>query len=102
MQTETRIVSDAELDAIPLRKRAKGLTGEDIRIVWCGGVDSCTCCGTHCARSGEVGAIKIIAHMNYKGGTRLWFACGMRAVSDAQKNALLVDKFCLLYTSRCV
>ena len=98
--TETRIVTDAELEDIPLRKRAKGLTGDDIRVVWCGGVDSCTCCGTHCTTSGEVGAIKITAHMNYKGGTRIWFACGMRAVAAAQQNAAIVDKLARRFSTK--
>lgn len=98
--TQTRIVNEAELAEIPLRKRAKGLSGEDIRIVWCGGVDSCTCCGTHCAESGEVGLIRITAHMNYKGGTRLWFACGMRAVREAQENARLVEKLARRFSTK--
>lgn len=98
--TVTRIVNESELDEIPLRKRAKGLAGEEIRIVWCGGVDSCTCCGTHCARSGAVGMIRITAHMNYKGGTRLWFACGMRAVADAQENACLADKLARRFSTK--
>lgn len=98
--TVTRIVNESELDEIPLRKRAKGLAGEEIRIVWCGGVDSCTCCGTHCARSGAVGMIRITAHMNYKGGTRLWFACGMRAVADAQENARLADKLARRFSTK--
>ncbi len=98
--TETRIVNDKELETIEIRKRAKGLAGNDIRIVWCGGVDSCTCCGTHCAMSGEVGFIKITAHMNYKGGTRLWFACGMRAVKYAQETAAIVDKLARRFSTK--
>ncbi len=77
--TTYRLVDGAELENIELRKRAKGLAGE-IRIVYAGGVDSCTCCGTHCARAGEVGALKVLSHMNYKGGARIFFLCGMRAV----------------------
>jgi len=98
--TVIRIVNDRELDSIEIRKRAKGLSGEDIRIVWCGGVDSCTCCGTHCETSGEVGFIKITAHMNYKGGTRLWFACGMRAVKYAWETAALADKLARRYSTK--
>lgn len=98
--TVTRIVNDKELDSIEIRKRAKGLAGDNIRIVWCGGVDSCTCCGTHCVMSGEVGFIKITAHMNYKGGTRLWFACGMRAVKHAQETAALADKLARRFSTK--
>ncbi|MBQ7061524.1 MAG: hypothetical protein IJM85_07050 [Clostridia bacterium] len=63
-----------------LRKRAEKARGE-VRIVYIdhGKVDSCTCCGTHLARTGMVGAIRITDSQHYKGGTRLWFACGGRA-----------------------
>lgn len=98
--TKTQIVNDRELESIEIRKRAKGLAGDNIRIVWCGGVDSCTCCGTHCAMSGEVGFIKITAHMNYKGGTRLWFACGMRAVQYAQETAALAEKLARRFSTK--
>ena len=98
--TETRVVTEQELESIALRKRAKGLKGDEIRVVWCGGVDSCTCCGTHCAQSGEVGMIRITAHMNYKGGTRLWFACGLRALQEAEANAALGDKLARRFSTK--
>lgn len=79
------IVTPQELEGIALRKRAKELKGE-IRIVRVGDVDSCTCCGTHCSASGEAGQIKITTYTKYKGGTRLWFVCGERAL-DAHRQA---------------
>ncbi len=82
VETEYQIVQAEELSSIPLRKQAQGLAGE-VRIVFVGRVDSCTCCGTHVQRSGEIGYIKITDHIRYKGGTRAWFACGMRAVEDS-------------------
>ena len=44
-----------------------------------GGGDRCACCGTHLARTGEVGLIKIISAQHYKIGMRLAVACGQRA-----------------------
>lgn len=79
------IVTPQELEGMALRKRAKELEG-DIRIVRVGGVDSCTCCGTHCRTSGEAGQIKITSYTKYKGGTRLWFVCGEKAL-DAHRRA---------------
>jgi alanyl-tRNA synthetase len=84
------VVDEQALEHIRLRKQAKGLTGE-IRIVEVAGTDSCTCCGTHTATSGEVGVIKITAAAKYKGGTRIWFACGMRAVDASRKEHELLD-----------
>ena len=69
-----------ELAALNYRQK-KELTGA-IRIVELEGVDCCACCAPHVARSSEVGMLKILSAMNYKGGTRLYIACGMRAVKD--------------------
>lgn len=49
-----------------------------VRLVEAGG-DRCACCGTHLARTGEVGLIKIISAQHYKSGMRLAVACGQRA-----------------------
>lgn len=97
--TTYRIVSDKDLDGLELRKRAKGLTGE-IRLVYVGGVDSCTCCGTHCARAGEVGLLKITSHQNYKGGTRIFFLCGMRAVRSMIQDASLLDEIAKRFSTK--
>lgn len=97
--TRYQIVDADQLETIELRKRAKGLTGE-IRIVYAGGVDSCTCCGTHCARAGEVGVLKITSHQNYKGGTRIFFLCGMRAVRSMAQDAALVDALAKRFSTK--
>ena len=94
-----RVVDEHALENIPLRKQAKGLTGE-IRIVTVGEADSCTCCGTHCAMSGEVGTIKITAAAKYKGGTRIWFACGMRAVEASRREHMLVDALARRFSTK--
>ncbi|MBO4562742.1 MAG: alanyl-tRNA editing protein [Clostridia bacterium] len=76
----------AKLDAITIRKKSD-VKSDEIRVVWIGGgdIDSCTCCGTHCATTGEVGYIRIVDSQKYKGGTRLWFSCGGRAVREASE-----------------
>lgn len=83
----TELVSGAEAASRPLRKLADKLSTatEDIRIVYIdnGNIDSCTCCGTHFERTGEVGAILITDSQKYKGGIRCWFACGERAIRHA-------------------
>lgn len=57
----------------------KELTGP-VRIVTFPEADCCACCGTHVQRTGQVGQIKIIDHINYKSGTRLQVVCGTRAL----------------------
>ncbi len=61
-----------------------------VRLTEIPGVDCCACCGTHLATTGQVGLIKITSAQNYKGGTRLAVACGMRAVRAVQ--ALAADE----------
>ena len=70
-------VPDAATLAATEYRCKKELTGE-IRLVEAGG-DCCACCGTHLARTGEVGLIKIISVQHYKTGMRLAVACGQRA-----------------------
>lgn len=82
MPVSYRFVQAEELSEITLRKQASGLSGE-IRIVYVGDADSCTCCGTHCLSTGEIGYIRFVNWQNYKGGVRLWFLCGMRAIQAA-------------------
>ena len=77
-------VDAEELPALELRKRAEGLEGA-VRIVYMPGGDSCTCCGTHVARTGEIGLIALTASEPHKGGVRLGFACGARAVAYLQR-----------------
>lgn len=42
--------------------------------------DSVACCGTHLAKTGEVGIIKIIKSEPNKGMNRIYFECGIRAL----------------------
>lgn len=70
------IPDTATLAATEYRSK-KELEGP-VRLVEAGG-DCCACCGTHLARTGEVGLIKIISAQHYKTGIRLAVACGQRA-----------------------
>ncbi|MCR5611566.1 MAG: hypothetical protein K6F68_07065 [Clostridiales bacterium] len=78
------IMDREKFDSITIRKKSE-VKSDEIRVVFIGGgeVDSCTCCGTHCASSGEVGFIRIADSQKYKGGTRIWFSAGGRAVNEA-------------------
>lgn len=70
-------IPDAETLAATEYRSKKELEGP-VRLVEAGG-DRCACCGTHLARTGEVGLIKIISAQHYKTGMRLAVACGQRA-----------------------
>ena len=84
----TRILTDEEYHALPMRKKAENLKGE-IRLVTVGDLDYATCCGTHCTLTSQVELVKILSCENYKGGSRLELACGGRALTDYRwKNQL--------------
>ena len=70
-------VPDAAALAATEYRSKKTLEGP-VRLVEAGG-DRCACCGTHLARTGEVGLVKIVSYQHYKGGMRLAVACGRRA-----------------------
>lgn len=69
-----------ELAALNYRSK-KALSGE-VRIITIPGIDCCACCGTHVAKTGEVGLIKLLSPMRYKGGVRIGILCGERALKD--------------------
>ncbi len=73
-----RFVTPEELPHIALRKPPK--VKEHVRVVWIGDYDITACGGTHVSRSGEIGMIKITGLERYKGGMRVTFHCGGRAL----------------------
>ena len=71
---------EEELKTIDYRSK-KELTGQ-VRIVEIPGADICACCGTHVDYTGEIGVIKVLSLMNYKGGVRFSMLCGDRALEN--------------------
>ena len=95
-----RVMDRAEFNTISIRKKSE-VKSDEIRVVYIGGgeVDSCTCCGTHCNTSGEVGYIRITDSQKYKGGTRIWFSCGSRAVKEANAVTRLLTELARSYST---
>ncbi len=90
--------TEEDLRGIPLRKHAEGLTAP-IRIVTIEGSDACTCCAPHVRRTGEIGQLKIVEAVPYKGGTRCTFLCGMRALAHAQTMQDTVSAIALKFST---
>ena len=53
-----------------------------VRLVTIDGYDTCACCAPHVHRTGEIGLVKIIDYIQYKGGMRLTMVCGINAFMD--------------------
>ena len=67
-----------------MRKKNENIKGI-LRIVSVEGGDSCTCCGTHPPATGFVGILKVIGFDRHRGGMRIEFVCGRRALLDARR-----------------
>ncbi|MCP4401915.1 MAG: alanyl-tRNA editing protein [bacterium] len=86
----THSLSKEELAQFPLRKMPS--VEEPIRLVEIAQFDYSPCGGTHCSHTGEIGLIKIAKTENYRGGTRVHFLCGRRALCDYQHKSTLVKR----------
>src|SRR5262249_24771798 len=71
-------VTAAEAAKLPLRKEP-ARTGE-LRIVEIKDYDVSACGGTHVTRTGAIGMIAIAGFERFKGGMRVEFVCGNRAL----------------------
>lgn len=69
-----------ELARLPLRRDPKVTT--NVRIIDIDGFDLSPCGGTHAVRTGQVGPVRIVGVERHKGGLRLSFLTGRRALAD--------------------
>ena len=76
---ETRIrYYDSEADCPEDYRSKKAISGR-LRLVEFPGVDVCACCGTHVARTGEIGIVKLLSVVKFHQGVRVELVCGKRA-----------------------
>jgi alanyl-tRNA synthetase len=74
-----RFVSQEEAAALPLRKESA--REGTLRVVEIVDFDVSACGGTHVSRTGAVGVIAVLAWERLRGGSRITFACGKRALA---------------------
>lgn len=74
------IPAKEELEKTVYRSK-KELDG-DVRLVTIDGVDCCACCAPHVGKTGEIGLIKLLDFIRYKGGVRIHMLCGAAALED--------------------
>lgn len=68
-----------------LEYRSKIEIEGQVRIVTVPGYDVCACCAPHVDKTGEIGIIKLVNMVNYKGGERITMLCGSRALRDYER-----------------
>src|SRR3989475_3947689 len=87
---QIREVDESELPGLGLRRPAR--KRGRIRVVDVEEFDRSACGGTHVRRTGEIGTVKLRRWERFKGGVRVEFLCGWRALRDSRwKNALVGD-----------
>lgn len=100
-----RRASEVAWEARPVRvslltadeARAQGLqppegVDTDVRVVEAEGFDRQPCGGTHPRSTAEVGVVVITSLERYKGGTRVSFACGHRALRAIARRQAVLDR----------
>ena len=80
-----------------LRKKSK--RSGPIRMIEVEGVDKCPCGGTHVANTAEVGTVVITGTEKIKGGTRVNFWCGRRALEFRRERQRILDAVALRLTT---
>lgn len=78
------------LGAINYRSK-KEIAGA-VRLVEIEGVDLCACCAPHVKSTGQVGMLKMVSFGKYKGGTRVYILCGLRALADYNRRMKLLEQ----------
>lgn len=78
LEITVRFVSAEDAATLPLRKEP--VRQGTLRLIDVGGFDLSACGGTHVARAGGIGIIATGAIERFKGGQRLEFFCGGRAL----------------------
>ena len=80
MKIEVSYPSKEALEQMEYRSKIE-IEGQ-VRIVTVPGYDVCACCAPHVNYTGEIGMIKLVNMINYKGGERITMLCGRRALQD--------------------
>jgi alanyl-tRNA synthetase len=73
-----RVVPADQVATLPLRREST--RSGPLRIVEVDDFDVSACGGTHVASTGEIGMVVVVASEKVRGGTRLSFLCGARAL----------------------
>jgi alanyl-tRNA synthetase len=85
-----------ELPKLPLRRPPKVDRG--IRVIDIEGFDMSPCGGTHCTRTGQIGVVRVVGLEKYKGGWRVTFHAGRRAIDDARKKEAVLAELAREFT----
>jgi len=70
-----------------------------LRVIEVEGIDTCACGGTHVTNTAEIGLVAITRKERFRGGLRLHFLCGRRAVAFRRERSALVRRLSATLTT---
>ena len=97
---EIKILYPSKDELKDLDYRSKIEIEGQVRIVEIPGYDVCACCAPHVKTTGEIGAIKLVNMINYKGGERITMLCGRRAMRDYEKKDAMTKEISALLCAK--
>ena len=97
---EIKILYPSKDELKDLDYRSKIEIEGQVRIVEIPGYDVCACCAPHVKTTGEIGAIKFVSMVNYKGGERITMLCGRRAMRDYEKKDSMTKEISALLCAK--
>ncbi len=97
---EIKILYPSKDELKDLDYRSKIEIEGQVRIVEIPGYDVCACCAPHVKTTGEIGAIKLVSMVNYKGGERITMLCGRRAMRDYEKKDSMTKEISALLCAK--
>jgi alanyl-tRNA synthetase len=92
-----RRVTRAEAEALGVRVPEQA--GDAVRLVEAAGFDVQPCGGTHPRNTAEVGCVVVLGQERYKGGSRVRFVCGDRALATLHALLDVLDRAAGLLSS---
>ena len=92
-----RTVSREAAEALGVTVPAEA--GDAVRLVEALGFDRQACGGTHPRNTSEVGLVVVTGREKYKGGTRVRFLCGHRAVAAFGHDRGILDRLGALFST---
>lgn len=98
LEIEILYPSKEELKDMDYRSKIE-IEGQ-VRIVKIPGYDVCACCAPHVKKTGEIGAVKLVNMVNYKGGERITMLCGRRAMRDYEKKDAMTKEISALLCAK--
>jgi alanyl-tRNA synthetase len=73
--------------------------GDAVRVVEAEGFDVQACGGTHPRSTSEVGVVVVLGHERHKGGSRMRFVCGQRALETIHAHARVLADLATVFSS---